>query len=218
VLQSFANLGAALGLTVVSVVDTIKDYKSLNLVWDEARFVCEGTAALQVRLYRAKYEYCDDGAMDEDKPTPPPPPLSKVPPTTAIGNLSRPYSNDSVTSPAPGDTTAPPPSAFPYGTQCKRYKVYARIQPLNGLGQPSGNPTWGAGLRVWGKVNNFVVDTVTTSGFRFRALAYGEYDLEQCTSNPKYASFSAAGQFLGSYQIRDGDTDAVVYEGDGTIP
>jgi hypothetical protein len=218
ILQSFANLGSALGLTVVSVVDTIKDYKSLNLLWDEARFVCEGSAALQVRLYRSKYEFCDNDAMDEDKPPPPPAPLPKVPPNTPIGDLSRPYPNDNVTSPNPGDGLAPKPTIFPYGTSCKRYKVYAYRQPVNGLGQPVGSPDFGAGLRVWGKVESLSVINATTTSFTFVAVAHGNYDLVPCSVGNLTSTFAAAGTFLGQFQIRDGDTDAIVYTGDGTLP
>lgn len=217
-LQSFANLGTALGLTVVQVTDLIKDYKSLNLLWDEARFVCEGSAAIQVRLYRSKYEKCDNDSQDEDKPSPPPPPLPKVPPDSAISDISRPYPDDDITSPNPGDSVAPPPSVFPYGTSCKRYKVYAYLQPVNGLGQPVGNPQFGAGLRVWGKVESVQVVNQTQSGFNFVVTAHGDYDLVPCSQGNINSTFSAAGQFLGQYRIRDGDTDAIIYEGDGTVP
>lgn len=213
VLQSFANLGTALGLTVVSVVDTIKDYKSLNLNWTEARFVCESTVALQVRLYRAQYEKCDSDSQDEDSPPPPPPPRSPVPPSTPIVDISRPYDNDNITSPSNQDSLAPPPSSFPFGSACKKFKVYAYIQPVNGLGQPSGSPVYGAGLRVWGKVESLSVDMVTTTSFRFRAFAHGEYDIESCAITPRYANYSASGKFLGSYQIKDGDTDEVLWTG-----
>jgi hypothetical protein len=213
VLQSFANLGTALGLTVVSVQDTIKDFKNLNLNWDEARFVCEGSSALQVRLYQSKYESCDSALTKEDKPTPPPPGRTPVPPTTPITDISRPYDNDTVTQPNSTDALSPPPSSFPYGTSNKRYKVYAYLQPVNGLGQVTGSPVFGAGLRVWGKIESLSVDSVTGNGFRFRALAHGEYDIEQYQATAKYANYSAAGIFLGQYQIKDADTDVILWTG-----
>lgn len=220
VLQSFANLGTALGLTVVSVVDTIKDYKSLNLLWDEARFVCEGSAALQVRLYRSKYEFCDDDAMDEDKPPVPPPPLPKVPSSTPIADLSRPYSNDNVTSPAPGDTIALPPTAFPIGNDCQgKYIVRVFRQEISGTGNPIGQPGFAsAGIQSWGKITNVEVLQTSASSYLLRVTGRGNWSAGACGSPGTVVTYSGGGQYLGKYRVTDSVTGQVIYEGDGTIP
>lgn len=125
-LQSFANLGVALGVTPVSITDLIKDYENLRQSWDEVLIYCEADAAIQARLYGIKYDTCNPDKDDDQPPPPPPPPLPPVPPGTDIGDISPPYDgddDDGNTNPYDGDETIPPPPPWGETDSCVRYRV-----------------------------------------------------------------------------------------------
>jgi len=128
ILISFANLGTALNLNVVSVQDLIKDYENLNLAWDEVRIKCYADTAVQARLFRLVYDTCNPDKDDQRKPPPPTPPLPPVPPGTPIGSISPPYdrftNDNNTTQPYPGDETE--------GTAdlCENVRVYVQYDRL----------------------------------------------------------------------------------------
>lgn len=107
ILQTFVNLGIALNITPISVTNLIEDYENLRLLWDEVRVVCEGSTAVQVRLFVLRYDD-DCESSDERELPPPPPPLPRIPPGTGIGSISPPYEDDDVTSPNSLDEDVPP--------------------------------------------------------------------------------------------------------------
>jgi hypothetical protein len=112
-LQTFFNLGNALALPSISVTDTIKDFRSIAISWDQIFFSCYSSTALQVRFYKMDYDVCNEENDDSDDPPPPPPPLPEVPPGTNIGDISPPYTDrpeepDNTTQPFPGDELASP--------------------------------------------------------------------------------------------------------------
>jgi len=112
ILQTYANLGTALGLTVTTIEDTIKDYTNLRLAWDECRLVCYADTAIELQLWRQKYDICDPD-KDQDQPPPPPDdPPEPVEPGTPIEEISDPYDpdtdDDNNTEPYPGDGPPPP--------------------------------------------------------------------------------------------------------------
>lgn len=126
ILTTFTNFALALSLTPISVVDLIQDYEYLDLAWDEVRVKCYADTALNLRLYSVAQDSCRDSADKPRKPPPPPPPPSEVPPGTPIVDLDRPYDDgDDVTSPYPGDDTAPPPLSPP-GEACVAYRMIVR--------------------------------------------------------------------------------------------
>lgn len=143
-LQTFVNLGLALGLPPISVINTIADYQNLRLAWDEIRIVCYADTAIQCRLYRLKYDVCDADLDDDFPPPPPDPPVPPVPPTTPLDNISPAYDqdvDDGNTVPFPTDTNVPPP----VGNACQAYTVvYGWI---NQLGEDQT-----ASINVFGKV------------------------------------------------------------------
>jgi hypothetical protein len=123
ILATFFNLGNALSLPSISITNLIQDFANLNLLWDSMQIVCEGSTALQVKLFADEYDRCNDSSVDERKPPPPPPPRSQVPPGTPIADISPPYdSSDTVTVPNPLDES--PPGGFPVGNLCDRYSVF----------------------------------------------------------------------------------------------
>lgn len=91
ILQSFANIATAQGLTVISVVDLIKNFENLALVWDEVLIGCVTDYAIQARLYGMKYDTCNPESDKSNKPPVPPPPLPRVPPRTPIADISDAY-------------------------------------------------------------------------------------------------------------------------------
>lgn len=130
VLQSFANLGTALGLTVTSVENTIRDYKNLPLQWDSIKIKCFADSAIQFTLKALEYDFCT--AADEiprDPPTPPTKPAIVAPGIAT--NIDPAYSGDTTTSPAPIDLTYVEP---PIGNQCQQYNVL--VQYGNTLNEP----------------------------------------------------------------------------------
>lgn len=118
ILQSILNLSVALaatpggqGLSPISFTNVISAYENLRLSWDECRVVCYADTALQVRLYRIKYDTCNADFDDSNSGAVPAAPITKVNAGTPVPN-SAPYSdgtNDGGNSvPYPGDAPAPP--------------------------------------------------------------------------------------------------------------
>lgn len=133
VLQSFANLGDALGVNPVSITDLIKDYESLSLQWDEVLIKCYADTAIQARLYYLLDDTCNLESRKRKRIPPPPPPLPKVPPGTAIGDISEPYDGEDDggnTEPYPGDEIPPPPDPQP--SPCDKLLVTVRVGFQNG--------------------------------------------------------------------------------------
>jgi len=118
ILQTFVNLGNALTLFPFAVTNLIEDYENLRLLWDEVQVVCEGSTAVQVRLFALRYD--DDCESSDEKKLPPPPePLPLVPPTSGIGSISPPYlNNDNVTNPNILDKDFKEPFD-PIGNECQ---------------------------------------------------------------------------------------------------
>ena len=122
-LETFVNLGNALVLVPFIVDNKIEDYENLRLLWDEVRVVCEGSTAVQVRLFALRYDD-DCESSDERELPPPPPPLPQVPPGTPIGSISPPYDDDEVTSPSSLDEEEPTPEPeFPVGEAGLGYTI-----------------------------------------------------------------------------------------------
>ena len=123
ILETFVNLGNALNLIPFIIANNIEDYEHLNLFWDEAVVTCEGSTALQARLYVLEHDD-DCESSDPFKPPPPEPPLPPVPPNTSIGSISPPYPDDDFTSPNPLDEFLPEPPIG--GEDCLLYNVTVR--------------------------------------------------------------------------------------------
>lgn len=114
ILQSIYNLSVALaatpggaGLTPISFTNVIAEYENLRLSWDECRLVCYADTAIELKLYRLKYDVCNNDFDDDQPPPPPPPPdTPEVPPGTDI-EVDPPYdsdtSDDGNTEPYPDD-------------------------------------------------------------------------------------------------------------------
>ena len=113
ILESFANLGIALGATPVSIIDTIKDYEYLVLLFDEIRVVCYADTAIQLRLYTTANDTCDPDKDLPRKPPAPPAPSEKVEPGTPIPDISLPYEEGSNPSIGDDGNTYPAPVDIP---------------------------------------------------------------------------------------------------------
>lgn len=159
ILQTFFNLGNALALPSISVVNLIEEYENLRLGWDEVRIVCYADTAIQARLYRTPYDVCNPDYDDQQEPPPPPPPAPPVPPGTPLTNLSPPYdgdNDDGNTDLFPGDESVPSPLEPP-GEACVKYRVVIEYEQAYGdplttkeiicygeIGEPFIQPSGGA--------------------------------------------------------------------------
>jgi hypothetical protein len=187
ILESFANLGTALGLTVVSVVDTIQDYENLNLSWDEVRVRCYADTALQLRLYRLKYDSCAPDKDKDKQPPPPPPPRDPVPPGTPITDLDPPYTGgepDDTTQPYDGDDFP----VEPPGEQCSKYHVVVRV--FSNFSPPPDYRD--IEIFVYGEVGEPFIEV--SGGARSAVIsAYGRYAPtdEGCLSSPALITLAA---------------------------
>jgi hypothetical protein len=111
-LQSYYNLGLALGAAPTTIDNAIAEYTNLRLAWDECRVVCNSNEAINLQLWRQKYDICDPDQEEDQPPPPPNPPPSPVPPGTPLDDISEPYdtdtNDDNNTQPFPGDDNTPP--------------------------------------------------------------------------------------------------------------
>lgn len=117
-LESIYNLAVALsgtpggiGLNATTIDNSIADFTFLRLSWDELRVKCYADTALQLRLYRLRYDGCIDAiTADIDAPIPDPP-KEKIPSGQSIGGFSPPYvaetQDDGNSILYPGDTVPP---------------------------------------------------------------------------------------------------------------
>jgi hypothetical protein len=123
ILDSFANLGTALGLPVVQKDNNIKDFTHKNFFPDKFQFACRDESAFRVRIDTVPYDFCLDKPPKDDNitPPPPPPPPPHIPPPTPLdgnnGNpqVSPPYNppnDDGDSIPHDGDTAPPPPPTY----------------------------------------------------------------------------------------------------------
>jgi len=179
ILTTFANLGNALLLPTISVTNLIADFPNLNLLWDEAQIVCEGSTALQVKLLADEYNRCNDASVDEKKPPPPPPPLPPVPPGTPIGSISPPYdAQDTVTVPNPIDAVEP--GGLPQGERCSKYEVLVSCIP-NGASVPLVTTR-----TVFGEIID--IGLVSGNAIDIGIICYGVAELPGnfCQANPTY--------------------------------
>jgi len=118
ILQSFVNLGTALGLSVTAVTNNIKDWSTELLFPDQVLIVCEADTAIQIVCKSVPFDICPDDTSTPPPPPPPPPPPTKYPAGTKFGSgstspISPPYSppdDNGETIPYPGDVVngAPP--------------------------------------------------------------------------------------------------------------
>ena len=127
-LQSFFNLGVALQLQPVTKENDVAPWRPINTFWDEVQVTCEGTTAVQLRLYIQALEDCD-GQDDNIPDEPPPPDLPEplIPPFFPI-EVSPPYDPDDPDepyAPIPTDSLPEPPNPFPQ-EPCQRYEVRVR--------------------------------------------------------------------------------------------
>ena len=143
ILESFANLGTALGLTVTSVENTIADFQNLPLQWDSIRVKCFADCAIQFVLKGLKYDVCEPS--DEIPREPPAPP--EKPEIVAPGNgtdIDLPYDDDPITDPAQIDKEFEPPEPPPIGEPaCSRWMItFNAVHP--GLGNVTDQRScWG---------------------------------------------------------------------------
>jgi hypothetical protein len=101
-LQTFTNLGSALNLLPYTVDNTIVDYTTIGIPWDEIRIKCYKDCAIQFVLKAVSYDMCNPNygvpQLEPDYPEKP----TTVPPGTPI-EISDPYDDDPTTEPNPLD-------------------------------------------------------------------------------------------------------------------
>lgn len=145
-LQSFANLGTALGLNVVSVANAIANFQNLPLQWDSIRVKCFADCAIQLVLKGLEYDTCSEfDKIPRDPPAIPAKPAS-ISPGIAT-NISPAYSGDTITSPAPIDLTYVPP---PLGNVCQAVTLRWDMQ-VSTQGAPA--TTVGGAIALYGPIS-----------------------------------------------------------------
>lgn len=193
VLQSFANLGTALGLTVTSVVNAIADFKNLPLEWDSIRVKCFADCAIQFVLKGQEYDACSEADKVPRDPAAAPSKPAIVAPGVAT-SISPAYSGDTITSPAPIDLTFVPP---PIGDDCQAYTLAFNYTYRQGTGPTlSGSKT----IVVYGRVSpnlrvkSGIGGVIETQHRGFPALqgcqAYAYRDVESLGGNVTILSIS----------------------------
>lgn len=145
ILQSFVNLGTALGLTVTSVENTIANYQYLPLPWDRIICKCEGDCAIQLSLFGLEYEACVPEYLDPAGSPIPPLKPTPVPPGTPT-EISPPYPGDTITKKAPIDETYTPP---PLGSACQAAVLNFTVTFSDSGGPPQ---TTAGRIAVFGQV------------------------------------------------------------------
>lgn len=161
VLQSIANLGTALNLTVISVDNNIALFRHTALFFDEIKVVCHADTAIKLRLESKAYDFCPE--QEDYEPDPPPPPpdeFEEAPPGVPLqdnNGVSLPYDGSTFdngdTEPFELDTYDFPDLPPPSGETCEEFPIAIDYEILSGDGI-----TWVA-----------ITNTVTV---------YGEYNLE----------------------------------------
>lgn len=126
-LESFANLGTALGVTPISIVNNIEDWEHEDLFWDEIKVVCYADTAIQLVAESTEYELCPEQTDKEPNPPPliptPPDLLQPGEPLDANSTpVSPPYPDEEPgdTDPFEGDLTE---EESPQGTACAAYTL-----------------------------------------------------------------------------------------------
>lgn len=117
ILQSFVNLGIALGAIPTTVTNNIEDWRHQDLFFDTIKVVCYASTAVQIDVVSNSYDLCPEQTSPEPPPPPPPPePPPKLPPDTPLDEdtipVSPPYDgadDDGDTTPFDGDQPPPPP-------------------------------------------------------------------------------------------------------------
>lgn len=127
VLQSFENLGTALGLTVTSVENKVAEFASLELVWDTIKLVCYADTQIKLELYATDFWTCSgDQKKTDPPPAKKPTPEPKKPPGTPAEDNSPPYdgnNDDGNSSDFPGDRPPDPEPPPPGQTPGVNYTV-----------------------------------------------------------------------------------------------
>lgn len=181
VLQTFTNLATAQGLGVISVIDLIKDYEYLDLMWDEVRVNCYADTALKLRLYALANDKCQDDADKPKKPPKPPAPPPQVPPGTPV-EVDEPYEDeenpDNTTEPYEGDDFPPQPG----GETCVKYNVTWAV--YDSLLQRFQNGT----VTVWGEIDDAYI---TTNPSTMDRPSYFGDDIQFCIVCRGYADGNA---------------------------
>jgi len=151
-IASLADIGTALNIPITIAPSPIESFESLSFTYNEVTLQCYADTALQVRLFKLKYDVCKEDDDKTKRPPPPPPPLPPVPPRTPIGDISPPYDeDDDLTQPYEGDDVPPPE---PETRPCIAYNVVVRIYA--NWGDPDGgtgnNRYVDRNADVWGEV------------------------------------------------------------------
>lgn len=107
------TIAVAVQTTTSNLQNTLKEYKSLAVVWDTMKVVCYGEAGIRFRLRGVKYDTCDeaydDSKDDDDPPSPEPGKVPTPEPLVDDNGVSPAYDagdDGGDTAPYPGDIEA----------------------------------------------------------------------------------------------------------------
>lgn len=162
ILESFANLGTALGLNVVSLENHIELWKPLSFLWRQIKVVCYADTAVDLYVHGLQFDKCPHQSIVIPVLPPLVPDVIPVyPPSTSLSGLegvSPPYegeddSGNSNPNQLDQPITEPPPGQ----DSCQAYLVTFRIQFL-GASSPE-NFSYG----VWGIIGDWRLNPETTN-------------------------------------------------------
>lgn len=200
VLQSFFNLGVALNLQPVTKENDVQPWRPINTFWDTVIVTCEGTTAIQVRLYVQALEECDsqDNYIPQE-PTPPDPPIPTFPPFFPV-EVSPPYDPDDPDEPyAPIPTDLPPdsPEDEEFGELCTLGSLSVTFTREGVSG--SQTETFNIFLPYIIGSARLSNNQGVTNGL-LSALWYGR-GFQECTSEPQLLSIVGVPSAITSYTI-----------------
>lgn len=155
ILDSFANLGTALGLTLTEKENDIKGWEHIKLWFDEIKVVCYSDTAIRVVVEDIAYDFCldldtPDGAPPPTPPAPPPEVPVGVPMTDATTPVSPPYEepdDGGDTVPYPDDAPDPFPD-LPLGTACQVFTCTCTVKRRNTVNNAITNFTYNFYVRA----------------------------------------------------------------------
>lgn len=194
-LDSFANLGTALGLNVLSVENNIASWKNLNILWDEVRLVCYADTAIDMFLFQGEYDVCPEQNPQiqiPPLPLPPPPEFERGEPLSGEEGVSSPYdgeTDDGSTIPYPSDSEFEPEPSYPKGDDCEVWYVRVRINVS------TGTPVETSG-RVYAPIQGYGYNPAFNAFF---CICKGNANSQACGAN-NVAVLEAIGNYV-SYEV-----------------
>lgn len=207
ILQSFVNLGTALNVVPVSVVDNIADWVHVDLMWDEVKVVCYADTAIQLSVRTKEFDLCPDQQTKE--PDPPPPPPEDPPaydPGEPLADTASPASpaydentDNGDTVPYPGDLDLQP--EFPTGEVCELLVVSYVVNRVNRNTGAVVSPL-NLSNQMYGEIEGYRIQkNPTNDQLFFTSRGLRVFGSEPCGASPSESQVLVTGDVIVSIEI-----------------